>query len=524
MKFNIYSTTICLTVLLVLSMVSSCDKSIETGENFTAQIPADLDADAGDWNMIVLSSVDQIAVAAPADPSSDAYKAELAAIKTAQSKLTKEQKEIIKFWSVSGVVRWNQIMRELVARFNLPPAPRPDGTYPGPDAENPFADPNFPFSNPPYAARAYSYVSVAQYEALKAAWHYKYLYNRAAPYNIVDSGVEALVPETDLPAYPSEDAVLSGVAVEMLKLLFPIAEGEIRMHAANQRNAALWSGKASSSDISAGLALGKAVAVNIIDNRAKKDGMGAAAGNAALWKQLEDNVGFGNMIDFDQQPWISQESPKRPPMLPNFSKVWTWNMTAEDIANERPLPPPSTSSDEMQNEIDEVKKYSKNVTRERLAIVHKWADGVGTYTPPGHWNDIATEYIVAEKFSEVRTARAYALLNMAMHNAGVSCWETKFYYFNPRPSQMDPSIKTVTGLPNFPSFTSGHSNFSGSAATVLSYLFPEHTEYFNAQAYEASMSRLYGAIHYRSDVEMGLDQGKAIGGYTVQYALTDGAD
>jgi hypothetical protein len=92
-----------------------------------------------------------------------------------------------------------------------------------------------------------------------------------------------------------------------------------------------------------------------------------------------------------------------------------------------------------------------------LAIVHKWADGGGTYTPPGHWNDIAAELIANARWSEVRMARAFALLNMAMHDAGVGCWETKYFYFNPRPSQLDRSIKVKTGLPNFPSFTSGHS-------------------------------------------------------------------
>ena len=57
------------------------------------------------------------------------------------------------------MLRWNEIMRELVARYNLPPAPRATAPIPFPDAENPFADPQFPFSNPPYAARAYSYVA-----------------------------------------------------------------------------------------------------------------------------------------------------------------------------------------------------------------------------------------------------------------------------------------------------------------------------------------------------------------------------
>ena len=42
--------------------------------------------------------------------------------------------------------------------------------------------------------------------------------------------------------------------------------------------------------------------------------------------------------------------------------------------------------------------------------------------------------------------RAFALLNMAMHDAAVACWDTKFTYFNPRPSQLDPELKTAVGF------------------------------------------------------------------------------
>lgn len=521
--------TIFLFVLAFDVLVTGCDKDIST-EDFSPLAPADLDEDAGDWSMKALAGSDQFdaIVPAPAAPSSDAYKAELVTIKAAQRTLTDQQRKIIAYWSGGGVLRWNQILRKLVAQYNLPPAPKPDNTYPVPDAENPFADPGFPFSNPPYAARAYSYVSLAQYEALKTAWHYKYLYNRAAPYTI-DAEVQALVPETTLPAYPSEDAVLSGVTIEMLYLLFPAAREEISLKAAEQRNAALWSGKASVTDISVGYALGKAVASgtttkSLVVDYARKDGMGTAGGNAVLWKQLEDSVGTGKFYKVAQQAWVSLDNPKRPPMLPNFGKVWCWNMTPQNMVDERPVAPPSTTSAEMKEEVEEVRWYSKNVTRERLAIVHKWADGAGTYTPPGHWNDIAAEYIADANFSEVRAARAFALLNMAMHDAAVCCWETKFFYFNPRPSQMDPSIKTSTGIPNFPAFTSGHSTFSGAAAEVLSYLFPSGADYFNTEASEASASRLYGGIHYRSDIEMGLEHGKVIGGYTVSYGQGDGAD
>jgi hypothetical protein len=113
---------------------------------------------------------------------------------------------------------------------------------------------------------------------------------------------------------------------------------------------------------------------------------------------------------------------------------------------------------------------------------------------------------------------------MAMHDAAVGCWDAKYTYFNARPSQLDTDLRTAVGLPNFPAYTSGHSTFSAAAATVLAYLFPGDTAYFTAQMDEAAISRLYGGIHYRSDIEVGKDHGKRIGGYTVRFAQADGAD
>lgn len=475
------------------------------------------DADAGTWQMLVLTGPTQFTVAAPAAVTSLDYQAELASIKSAQGRLTRGQRKAIDYWSKGGVLRWNEIMLELVARADLPPAPSDDGTYPVPDANNPFADPQFPFGNPPYASRAYSYVAVAQFEALKVAWHYKYLYNRPSP-SRVDSGVQALIAHNDLPAYPSEDAVLSGVTAELLKLLFPASVELITLKAGEHRQAALLSGKATASDIAAGVALGRAIAP-VFTARAASDGMGAAGGSPAATQALAAAAAARGEI-----PWKSMETPPRPPMLPAFGNVRAWMMTPANIVNERPGPPPSTSSALMARELDEVKHAVDHLTRAELAIVYKWADGVSTPTPPGHWNFIAAPYIRDAKFSEVRAARTLALLNMAMHDAAVGCWDTKFFYFNPRPSQLDPAIRTVVGLPNFPSYTSGHSTFSAAAAEVLSYLFPGGAASFDAQKEEAAISRLYGGIHYRSDIDVGKDHGKRIGGYTVRFAQGDGAD
>ncbi|MBM3178627.1 MAG: phosphatase PAP2 family protein [Bacteroidetes bacterium] len=515
-------------LLLVLSFVS-CEP-LQQDENFApTSIAPPTEEDAVNWKLIPgapVSNLAQVSVPVPTATTSSDYAAELETIRGLQKNLSSEQKKIIAKWSSGGVLRWNRYMRELVARFALAPAPLLDGTYPTPDAENPFSDPVFPFSNPPYAARAYSYVSVAQYQALQVAWFYKFKYNRPAPHQ-VGEGIEALVPKSTLPAYPSEDAVMSAVTCDLLKVLFPTAVEEITKMAAEQRNAALWSGKASPSDLSAGLALGKSIAA-LFTARASGDGMRNAIGTKAQWMVLADSASVRlKKIGRDVSKevfWKSQDSPVRPPMLPFFGKVKGWILAPSDFTNRRPGPPPSTTSNEMAKELEEVKFYSKNSTRERIAIVHFWADGLGTYTPPGHWNDIAANYIQQEGWSEIRSARAFALLNMALHNAAVGCWEAKYYYFNPRPTQLDASIKTLTGLPNFPSYPSGHSTFSASAAKVLTYLFPEGTEQFKAWRDEASISRLYGAIHYRIDTKAGVEHGSLLADPLIDFAAADGAD
>jgi membrane-associated phospholipid phosphatase len=211
-------------------------------------------------------------------------------------------------------------------------------------------------------------------------------------------------------------------------------------------------------------------------------------------------------------------------MLPLFGKVKSFLIdSATQVAN-RPAAPPSTKSPAFATELEEVKYYSQHPDRDRISIVHFWADGAGTYTPPGHWNSIAAEEFVQLNFSEVRWARNFALLNITMMDAAIACWDAKYLYFNPRPSQVDPTIKTLTGVPNFPAYVSGHSTFSAAAAELLGHVVPARAQAFAAMAKEASDSRLFGAIHYRSDCEKGLELGKKVGGFAVARAIIDGAE
>jgi hypothetical protein len=211
-------------------------------------------------------------------------------------------------------------------------------------------------------------------------------------------------------------------------------------------------------------------------------------------------------------------------MLPLFGKVKTFLFDSLTAISLVPGPPPLTGSQQMKDEIEEVYQLTKNTSREHIRIVNFWADGVATYTPPGHWNTIAAADFISKNFSEVRWARNMALLNMSLMDAAIVCWNTKYTYFNPRPSQLKPAIKTFTGMPNFPSYISGHSTFSGAAAAILGHIVPERASAYDAMAQEASISRLYGGIHYKSDCTTGLTVGKKVGDYAIQRAVTDGAE
>src|SRR5262249_61371141 len=136
-----------------------------------------------------------------------------------------------------------------------------------------------------------------------------------------------------------------------------------------------------------------------------------------------------------------------------------------------------------------------------------------------------------------KSGDALARLGIAQADTFIGCWQTKFVYDTVRPITfirriIDPNFETVVTTPPFPKFPSGHSAQSAAAALVLTSIFGDNFAFdddtdeadgltprsfpsFSAAAKEAAISRLYGGIHYRAAVEMGADQGRCIGAYTV---------
>ena len=493
-KIVIYSCLIFVSYLFV-----ACEQEDISTEVNQDWLPSD---SVFQYKKPYLISSSEINVELPPAQASPAYLADLDAILIAQKSASEEDNRLIDEWAGVSLQKWNHIARELAAKYNYAPAANAAGIYPNPDPTNPLRDPKFPFANPPYAARMFAYLSVAQYDGLLAAWQKKYQFKHKRPYELNSSIAKKGIQHENLPAYPSHEALLAQTSAQLLKYFFP---GEVEfidgLLAENER-AIYLSGESTSFAIKAGKSMGQKVAERLIEF-AKTDGMAKANDQSVFTGQQAKATLLGI-----SPLWKSQEIPARPPMLPNYGQVRTWHLSKDDIPALRPVLPPKYGEQQFQKEWEELKFIEKNQTREQARIANFWADGAGSYTPPGHWHRLTSETSQNEKLSAIRTTDYLALVSTALMDAAVACWETKYFYCTPRPQQF--GVKTSVGVPNFPSYTSGHSTFSSTAAEILSHLFPKDAQLFRDKADEASVSRIYGLIHFRVDCEMGLIHGKHI--------------
>jgi PAP2 superfamily len=214
-----------------------------------------------------------------------------------------------------------------------------------------------------------------------------------------------------------------------------------------------------------------------------------------------------------------------PPLEPHAGTWRTWNLRSG--AQFRPGPPPAYGSPQFLAETNEVHAVSQSLTDEQKRIADFWADGAGTFTPPGHWNAIAIDLVERAGWSTLREALLFATMNTAQADAFIACWDAKYAYWTLRPvtairQLIDPVWLSYIVTPPFPSYVSGHSTTSGAASTVLARFLPNRAGQLNAMAEEAAISRLYGGIHFRSDNEAGLELGRRVGEVALQAFRVDG--
>lgn len=502
-------------VSLIFTFIS-CEKDLPTYYHYPGYEFSSTDINGGSWVPVLIASGDAISINAPDSANSTAYQQELQDLKLVINGMSSNDEKAVDYWTQNPIIRWNEIALELIAKYNLIPGPNPNGTYTLPNPANPEGPPAFPFAHPPYAVRALAYLSVAQFDGLITAWHYKYKFNRSAPF-LQDNSIQARYKDNIVPSYPSDGAVLARTSRKILTAMFPLEAEYLAAKEEEHLRCLKLSGINVQSDIDAGTTIGEAIsAIALV--RAAGDGMK----NAQAPKAVSDSLANDAFNRFGWK-WINQEIPQRPVGLtPLYGKVKMWSVN--NVEQTRPAPPPAVGSPEFEADIVILKNYADNVTEEQRRIANFWQDGLGTYTPPGHWNAIANKYIIQYRLNPLRSARTFAYLNMAMMDGGISCWDAKYYYHYPRPIQVIKGFKIIAGTPNFPSYTSGHSVFSSAGAEVLAYIFPNEGSTVRAWAKEAAISRVYGGIHWTFDATVGTAQGKDVANYTIAKAQADGAN
>lgn len=223
------------------------------------------------------------------------------------------------------------------------------------------------------------------------------------------------------------------------------------------------------------------------------------------------------------------------PLLPWWGGVRPFALNS---AGTCPAPTPPAfeerASSVFQRETEEVLRLSQAATQEQRQVSLYWADDpLKTPTPAGHWGFIATDQLRQTQASLARAARVYARLQLALADAFIASWETKYSVNRMRPVTavqltLDSQwVPTLMHTPPFPEYPSGHSVLSSAAAAVLEHEFGTRTRFtdnthndrgwgprsfasFRAAADEAAVSRLYAGIHFRSGVEGGKVQGRCV--------------
>jgi membrane-associated phospholipid phosphatase len=500
-------------ILLITLLIStvSCDKTI-LEPSIASYTPQSLDEKAGTWKTYLLKKPEDPGLNLPTLISSKDYKVESLALLKMMDTLSQADKDNIAYWSAGAALRWNEIARELIAKYNIDTKVNEDGKYPIANPLLPNEYPQFPNANSLYASRVLAYLSVAQYDALVSTWYYKYKSNRPNPW-IANTDIKPLLEKTDLPSFPSEDAALAAVSYKILVKMFP---GEVEFLTKKATDAVSYRLKAGmnvNSDLKMGAFIGDFVSTKMLDY-ANLDGMAEANKQTVLAEQKTAATTLGI-----KKQWESLVNPVRPPLLPNFGSVKTWNFDLKVLRSLRPIPAILPETEAWKTEIEELISIGKSATKEQLQTAFFWNDGPNTYTPAGHWFRIASEECVKSKFSNMRIARTYALLGGTLLDAAIGCWETKYFYHLPRPQQY--GIKTALNVPNSPGFTSEHATTAGAASTLLGGIFPYKSGEYAKMGRDVSDSRLYGGTHFKSDCELGLTHGIKIGSYALIRAEKD---
>jgi len=371
-------------------------------------------------------------------------------------------------------------------------------------------------TTPPVATRGMAMMSIAMLDTL----------------NSIEKTPSYLV-SLPAPDILSTEAAMSTAAYEVLKYLYPAQQQSIDAVQANVLG--------SITDATAkanGVAFGTLVADAVITLR-KQDG----------WDRFVDYTPSSSVGEWQQTAPMYDQA-----QLPQWGDLTPFGVS--DIDAIIPSGPPSLTSDQWPTAFNEVKSLGSATSTTRNADQTQqarfWADGSGTATPPGHWNQIATQIATDKNLSLGENARLFATLNIAMSDSSIAAWKTKYAKEFWRPitaireadtdsnaaTAVDPNWSPLLITPPHPEYVSGHSTYSAAAARVLANYFGDNQSFtttspglanvtrsytsFSQAAAEAGRSRIYGGIHYEFSNQDGLSLGRSVADKVIErFSLAD---
>lgn len=372
--------------------------------------------------------------------------------------------------------------------------------------------------NPPRAARLYSYAGITLYESIVSGMNgYNSLQNQLTDLTSIPqnnySDLDYTIVANDA-LYVIAKNLLPSLSIVSNKLI----EDKRTTFIASKQNTV------SSNVLNNSIDRGRKVGAAILQ-WANQDNSNSLFNRAYITPSRADHPEF----------WQPTDAVNLKPLEPYWSEVRPFAMAnANSCYVASAIPFSTTVGSAFYNQALEVVTVKENLTPEQENVAIWWADVPSvTATPAGHW--VSIENIIAKQknLNLAQAAEMYAMVGIVLGDAFISCWESKYRINLLRPktyiqefiagqSTWEPTWQT----PPFPEYTSGHSVCSGAAATMLTHLFGDVTftdntntslginqriySSFNNAAQEAAISRLYGGIHYREAIELGLQQGALV--------------
>ena len=204
------------------------------------------------------------------------------------------------------------------------------------------------------------------------------------------------------------------------------------------------------------------------------------------------------------------------PIEPNAGNWRTWVISS---GRDYRVPPPPGAADtqaELRALADLIGRDDAQ-TKQQIAF---WDAGAPAY----RWIDLINARALAGVSLTAFSQRVYAYVALAMHDATIAAWESKYAYNRPRPSERDHKLSTAVTVPDSPSYPSEHAATAQAAAAVLAYLFPAEGPSFQAMAEQAGWSRVLAGVQYPSDYYAGLELGRKVAEQVIAKAKLDGSD